>query len=138
MWSVEIHNHRTIQTLVSREWLWRCSVCEGVKLILYIREKKSIWSAHEFVIFFWSSRLWNFSTFKKNHFIYTTRNFPTWKKWKMASSTQRRQQRYVRSSTTASVTQLLSDSYNNILQRFRRPPSEKYSTADKLSLTSNR
>jgi len=56
----------------------------------------------------------------------------------MASSTQRRQQRYVRSSTTASVTQLLSDSYNNILQRFRRPPSEKYSTADKLSLTSNR
>lgn len=26
--------------------------------------KKSIWSAHEFVIF-WSSCLWNFSTFKK-------------------------------------------------------------------------
>ncbi|KAG5672772.1 hypothetical protein PVAND_002867 [Polypedilum vanderplanki] len=54
------------------------------------------------------------------------------------ASTHRRQQRYVRSSTTASVTQLLSDSYNNILQRFRRPPSEKYSSADKLSLTSNR
>lgn len=58
------------------------------------------------------------------------------REWKMASTQRRQQQRYTRSSTT-SVTQLLSDSYNNILQRFRRPPSEKYNTADKfLSFTS--
>jgi CDC-like kinase len=43
-----------------------------------------------------------------------------------------RRNRYTRSSTTASVTQLLSDSCNSILQRFRRVPSEK---PDKLSLT---
>lgn len=43
-----------------------------------------------------------------------------------------RRHRYTRSSTTASVTQLLSDSCNSILQRFRRIPSEK---PEKLSLS---
>lgn len=41
----------------------------------------------------------------------------------VGNSTQRRH-RYTRSSTT-SVTQLLTDSCNSILQRFRRNPSER-------------
>lgn len=41
-----------------------------------------------------------------------------------ASATPRRH-RYMRSSTAASVTQLLSDSCNSLLQRFRRNPSER-------------
>lgn len=41
------------------------------------------------------------------------------------STAPRRQHRYTRSSTTASVTQLLSESCNSLLQRFRRNPSEK-------------
>lgn len=41
-----------------------------------------------------------------------------------SSGTGNRSHRYTRSSTS-SVTQLLSDSCNSILQRFRRNPSEK-------------
>lgn len=41
-----------------------------------------------------------------------------------SSSQQPRRHRYTRSSTT-SVTQLLSDSYNSLMQRLRRNPSEK-------------
>ncbi|KAI8130660.1 Serine/threonine-protein kinase Doa [Lucilia cuprina] len=37
----------------------------------------------------------------------------------------RQQRRYMRSATAASVTQLLSDGCNNLLQRFRRNPSER-------------
>lgn len=58
----------------------------------------------------------------------------------MATSTQsnrRPQQRYTRSST-ASVTQLLSDSCNSLLQRFRRPPSEKLTGDKTFSLATNR
>lgn len=50
------------------------------------------------------------------------------------ASNRRNQRRYVRSSTTASVTQLLSDSCNSILQRFRRVPSEKLTGDKPLSL----
>ncbi|CRL05949.1 CLUMA_CG018897, isoform A [Clunio marinus] len=52
-------------------------------------------------------------------------------------SNRRPQQRYTRSSTT-SVTQLLSDSCNSLLQRFRRPPSEKSTNDKALSLAPNR
>nr|NP_001247354.1 darkener of apricot, isoform Z [Drosophila melanogaster]AFH06671.1 darkener of apricot, isoform Z [Drosophila melanogaster] len=38
---------------------------------------------------------------------------------------QRPQRRYMRSATAASVTQLLSESCNSLLQRFRRNPSER-------------
>lgn len=37
----------------------------------------------------------------------------------------RQQRRYMRSATAASVTQLLSESCNSLLQRFRRNPSER-------------
>ncbi|XP_028897593.1 serine/threonine-protein kinase PRP4 homolog isoform X5 [Zeugodacus cucurbitae] len=37
----------------------------------------------------------------------------------------RQQRRYIRSATAASVTQLLSESYSSLLQRFRRHPSER-------------
>jgi len=37
----------------------------------------------------------------------------------------RPQRRYMRSATAASVTQLLSESCNSLLQRFRRNPSER-------------
>lgn len=63
-----------------------------------------------------------------------------WNSVKMATSTQlnrRPQQRYNRSST-ASVTQLISESCNSLLQRFRRPPSEKFSIDKTFSLVSNR
>lgn len=48
-----------------------------------------------------------------------------------SSATNQQQQpprsrhRYMRSATAASVTQLLSDSCNSLLQRFRRNPSER-------------
>lgn len=41
------------------------------------------------------------------------------------AATTPRRHRYMRSSTAASVTQLLSDSCNSLLQRFRRNPSER-------------
>lgn len=41
------------------------------------------------------------------------------------AATTPRRHRYIRSSTAASVTQLLSDSCNSLLQRFRRNPSER-------------
>lgn len=66
--------------------------------------------------------------------------FPPQFSVKMATSTQanrRPQQRYTRSST-ASVTQLLSDSCNSLLQRFRRPPSEKLTVDKTFSLATNR
>lgn len=66
--------------------------------------------------------------------------FHLWFSVKMATSTQsnrRPQQRYTRSSTT-SVTQLLSDSCNSLLQRFRRPPSEKLTGDKTFSLATNR
>lgn len=42
-----------------------------------------------------------------------------------ASTQPRQQRRYMRSATAASVTQLLSESCNSLLQRFRRNPSER-------------
>lgn len=51
-----------------------------------------------------------------------------------STATPTRRYRYSRSST-ASVTQLLSDSCNSLLQRFRRNPSEK--PEKKANATSN-
>ncbi|XP_073816830.1 CDC like kinase darkener of apricot isoform X10 [Musca autumnalis] len=42
-----------------------------------------------------------------------------------SSAQPRQQRRYMRSATAASVTQLLSDGCNSLLQRFRRNPSER-------------
>ncbi|XP_055381315.1 serine-rich adhesin for platelets [Condylostylus longicornis] len=59
------------------------------------------------------------STSSSTTSLQTTDGFTT----QQPASTSRRN-RYIRSST-ASVTQLLSDSCNNLLQRFRRNPSER-------------
>lgn len=52
-----------------------------------------------------------------------------------STNTPSRRYRYSRSST-ASVTQLLSDSCNSLLQRFRRNPSERPEKKANASLNS--